>query len=352
MAGIIGYGIYIPRYRITATEIARVWGEDGEKIKQSLGIFEKSVPNLDEDASTFAVEAARNALKFAQLSESRDIEAIFVGSESHPYAVKPTASIVAQAINASSFSFSADLEFACKAGTAGIQCVVGLCESGLIKYGMAIGTDTSQGRPGDALEYTAGAGAAAYIIGKEDGIAKIEATCSYTTDTPDFWRRPGAEFPSHGGRFTGEPAYFKHITSAAKRLFEKTGFSPKDFDFAVFHQPNGKFPLIVAKILGIDCKKVEQGLVTPWIGNTYSAASLIGLASVLDVAQPGQRVLLVSFGSGAGSDAFSLLITDEIIEKREEARKNNVKTLKEMISEKQYLDYGLYVKHRKKLKNM
>ena len=106
---------------------------------------------------------------------------------------------------------AADLEFACKAGTAGMQMVMGLVDSGMIKYGMAIGSDTSQGRPGDALEYTASAGGAAFIIGKEKerSIASIIKTVSFTTDTPDFWRREGANFPTHGGRFTGEPAIFQ-----------------------------------------------------------------------------------------------------------------------------------------------
>ena len=115
--------------------------------------------------------------------------------ESHPYAVKPTATIVADAIRASPNLTAADLEFACKAGTAGIQAAVGLVKSGMIKYGLAIGADTSQGAPGDALEYTASAGGAAYIIGEDNTIADIEHTCSFTTDTPDFYRREGQAYP-------------------------------------------------------------------------------------------------------------------------------------------------------------
>ena len=33
------------------------------------------------------------------------------------------------------------------------------------RYVLAIGMDTAQGRPGDALEYTAASGGAAFIIG-------------------------------------------------------------------------------------------------------------------------------------------------------------------------------------------
>ncbi|NYZ79097.1 hydroxymethylglutaryl-CoA synthase [Candidatus Micrarchaeota archaeon] len=344
MIGIVGYGVHIPRYRIKAEEIARIWGDEGGA--DGLGIIEKSVPGMDEDAATLAVEASRNAIRRCGVDPKR-INAIFVGSESHPYAVKPTATIVAEAVGSTPHLTAVDMQFACKAGTTAIQCCMGMCSSGMIEYGLGVGTDTSQGRPGDALEYSAGAGAAAFVIGRDKIIAEIEGTCSYTTDTPDFWRRPGMDFPSHGGRFTGEPAYFKHTISASKELMEKLGLKPGDFDYAVFHQPNGKFPLQVAKMLKIDPSKIKQGLLTPLIGNTYSAASLIGLASVLDVAKPGNRILLTSFGSGAGSDSFSIVVTDRILELRGKNR-----SVFQYIGEKEYLDYGLYVKQRRKLKSL
>jgi hydroxymethylglutaryl-CoA synthase len=346
MIGISGYGVYVPRYRIKVEEIARVWGEDADKIKSGLGVSEKSVPHLDEDSATMAVEASRRALIHSGLEHS-DIGAVFIGSESHPYAVKPTATIVGEAIGSTPHIMAADFEFACKAGTAAIQCCMGLCSSNMIKAGLAVGADTSQSKPGDALEYTAGAGAGAYIISKEGAIANIEATYSFTTDTPDFWRRQHVEFPSHGGRFTGEPAYFKHVVSASKEMMKTTGLEAKDFDYAVFHQPNGKFPLMAAKLLGFPKEKVMQGLMTPIIGNTYSGASLIGLASVLDVAKPGERILLTSFGSGAGSDSFSIKVTPEIEKKRKRSL-----LLSEQIKDKEYLEYSFYVKHRRKLKSM
>lgn len=348
-SGIVGYGAYVPAYRIKPDEIARVWGEEAERIKSGLGILEKSVPDIDEDSATMAVEAARNALAVADIDAAK-IGAVYVGSESHPYAVKPTATIVAEAIGSTPEVMAADLEFACKAGTAGIQIGMGLVLSNMVSYALAIGSDTSQGRPGDALEYTAAAGAAAFIIGrqKEEILAKLEATYSFTTDTPDFWRRPHAQFPSHGGRFTGVPAYFRHIMGATQGLFEKTGMNATDFDYFVFHQPNGKFPLEAAKKMGIDPEKVKPGLLTPIIGNTYSAASPLGLCNVLDIANPGQKILLTSFGSGAGSDAFWIETTDLL----PEARKRTEHPLSWYVGRKTYLDYGMYAKHRRKLKSL
>jgi hydroxymethylglutaryl-CoA synthase len=342
-AGIVSYGVYIPKYRIRAEEIARVWGER-EDMAQNLNVFEKSVPDFDEDAVTIAVEAARNAIKRASVDPAR-IGAIYAGSESHPYAVKPTGTIVGEAIGVNHELTAADFEFACKAGTAAVQACLGLVTANLIDLGLAIGTDTSQGAPGDALEYTAAAGAAAYLIGRENLAAEIEGFYSFTTDTPDFWRREGMPYPEHGGRFTGEPGYFKHVTSATRGLMKKMRTSPEDYDYAVFHQPNGKFPVRVAGQLGFSRDQIEPGLVVPWIGNTYSGSSLIGLAATLDIALPGERLFLASFGSGAGSDAFSIRVCDGIDDVRDRAPK-----VRDYFKNVQYLDYAVYAKHKGKLR--
>ncbi|MCJ2511810.1 MAG: hydroxymethylglutaryl-CoA synthase, partial [Candidatus Thermoplasmatota archaeon] len=315
--GIVSYGAYVPRWRITPVEIGRVWGTDGEAISRGLNVKSKSVPSPDEDVVTMSVEAARNLMKRCKV-HPKDIGAIYVGSESHPYAVKPTATIVAEAIEAAPDLTAADYEFACKAGTAAIQTCMGLVASNMMKYGMAIGTDTSQGAPGDALEYSASAGGAAFLIGTSDIAARINETYSFTTDTPDFWRREGEDYPKHGARFTGEPAYFKHVLTCGKNLMEIAGTSPEDYDYVVFHQPNGKFPLRAAKMLGFGKEQTTIGLLSPMIGNTYSAAVLLGLASILDVSKPGDRILAVAYGSGAGSDAFDITVTEQITELRKD----------------------------------
>ncbi|MCK5094227.1 MAG: hydroxymethylglutaryl-CoA synthase, partial [Spirochaetes bacterium] len=303
MEGIVGYGAYIPRNRIKVEEIAKVWGADAPSYKKGLMLEEKSVPSLDQDTITMSVEASKNALKRA-LIDPKDIGAVYIGSESHPYAVKPSGTVLAEAIGATPDVHTADLEFACKAGTEGMFIALNLVASGVIKYGLGVGADTSQGAPGDALEYSAAAGAAAFIFGKENLVAKAHETYSYMTDTPDFWRREYQYYPQHGGRFTGDPAYFKHIKGAARGIMDKAGMKPEDFQYVIFHQPNGKFPVLVAKKLGFKEHQYLPGLLSPTLGNTYSGSSPMGFAATLDIAKPGELILLVSYGSGAGSDAF------------------------------------------------
>ncbi len=346
MVGIITYGAYIPRFRITVEEIARVWGANAAEISGGLGVLEKAVPDYDENTATFAVEAARAALRRREVNRD-EIKAVYVGSESHPYAVKPTAVTVGEAIRATPSMTAADYEFACKAGTAAIQTSMGLVSSGMMKYAVAIGADTAQGAPGDALEYTAAAGGAAYVIGCDDPIAEINDTCSFTTDTPDFWRREGEDYPKHGGRFSGEPGYFKHVETAARMMLEKRGTRPTDYTYAVFHQPNAKFPQKAAKALGFTQEQIKTGLLVPRLGNTYSGAVPLGLAAVLDVAKPGDRIFVTSYGSGAGSDSFDITVTDAILDKIDRSKAPSVE---QMLAKKKYLDYAVYARHKGKIK--
>lgn len=345
-AGIVSYGGYVPRYRISPKEIGAVWGVDGEAMGRGLNIRAKSVPGPDEDVITMSVEAARNSLKKAPHIDPKDVGAIYVGSESHPYAVKPSATIVAEAIEAAPVMTAADFEFACKAGTAAMQACMGLTLSDMYRYGMAIGADTSQGAPSDALEYSASAGAAAFVIGTDHTMATLDHTISYTTDMPDFWRREGQAYPSHGGRFTGEPAYFKHVISCANLLFKRAGTRPEDYDFAVFHQPNGKFPVRAGKMLGFNDKQMDTGLLVREIGNTYSGAIMVGLCAIFDIAKPGQRVFAVGYGSGAGSDGFDITVTDGI----EQIDRKAGRTMRSMVEDAKFLDYATYAKFRKKIR--
>lgn len=346
--GIVGYGAFIPRRRIKLEEIAKVWGADAASYRRGLQLQEKSVPGKDEDTVTMSVEAARNAIARSGGVDPRSIGALYIGSESHPYAVKPSGTIVAEAIGATPELHVADLEFACKAGTEGMYLAYSLVKAGNVQYAFGIGADTSQGAPGDALEYSAAAGAAAFLFGADPGriLAEVVETYSWTTDTPDFWRREYMHYPRHGSRFTGEPAYFRHSSSAAKGIMEKAGLKPEDFAFAVFHQPNGKFPMRVGQMVGFTRKQLETGWLSPWLGNTYSGASPIGLTAILDVAKPGDLVLLTSFGSGAGSDAFVFRVTDRVLEVQGLAPK----TRPQLDENKIYVDYGTYAKLRGKIR--
>ncbi len=334
--GIVSYGARIPRLKILGSQVAAAQGKTEQKIFKALGVESKTVPGIDEDTITLSTAAGFQALERLELSVDskkigKEVGALFIGSESHPYAVKPSGTVVAQALGIASDSSDdgvtsplalADLQFACKAGTQAMQIALLYVCSGFSQYAMAIGTDTAQAKPGDVLEYTAGAGGAAYILGAEKNggqklLARLLATTSVATDTPDFWRRPYQAYPEHAGRFTADPGYFTHIKMAAELVMKEANLKPKDFGFCVFHTPNAKFPTQVARELGFSSQQIEASLLVTQIGNTYAGSSMLGLAATLDIAQAGEKVLVVSYGSGSGSDVFIFETTKYL----EQARK-------------------------------
>ena len=120
---------------------------------------------------------------------------------------------------------------------------------------------------------------------------------------------------------------------------------PEDFAAAVFHQPNAKFPQRAAKILGFSKEQIRDGLLSPQIGNTYAGASPLGFAAALDNANPGDRILLVSFGSGAGSDAFSFVVTEKITD-----AKTRAPLTEAYLQRKSAVNYATYTRWRNKIR--
>ncbi len=333
--GIVGYGVYTSKFRIKE------------------GNMERSVPFIDEDAVTASVEAGKMALIHSAVDQSY-IGKVYVGSESNPYAVNPIASKVAQVLKLGKEEKderiqgvdAIDTEFACKAATSMFKDASGLVyyPKANIDYAMCIGADNSQAAPrtelGGELDSFVGFGGSAFIFGMHDVIAEMEGWYSCTSDTPDFWRRDLEPYPRHGGRFTGKPAYFKHVMKACKTLMEKLSLKVSDVDYFVPHQPNLGFPVKVAIQLGFNEEQYSPSLKVAKFGNAYSGSSPIGLAAVLDIAKPDERVVLVSYGSGAGSDAYSFMTTSQILEKRQRQKF----TVRHQIENEnlQYVDYNTY----------
>jgi hydroxymethylglutaryl-CoA synthase len=208
-----------------------------------------------------SIEAARNALARAQI-DPQDSRAVWVGSESHPYAVKPTSTVVAEAIGAAHLHSGRGPGVRLQGGQRGHRGGHGRCRLRMGRYALAIGMDTAQGRPGGragiygcirwrCIHHRRGRG--------ERGCLR-RRRCRTSADTPDFWRRAYAHYPSHGHRFTGEPAYFEHVVSAGKELLAGDGHAAVRLPLRrVLHQPNTKFPQRAAQMLGFTPEQIKAG---------------------------------------------------------------------------------------------
>lgn len=335
MVGIISYGFYVPRYRIKIEDIARVWNKNPQEIISSLRIKEKAVAGIDEDSLTMGYESAMMCLSDVDVRRDH-IKTVLFGSETPPYSVNPTSTILAEFLGIEKNYLSYDMQFACKAGTGGIISTMGLVKSGFTPYGLVTASDKAKAKVHDALEYTAGSGSVSVLIGTKDVALEIVGCESFSSDTPDFWRREGIRYPSHGGRFTGKPSYFYHIQQVADLLLAKTKYKPKDFAYSVFHMPNGKFPLEVGVSLGFTKEQIVPSLVISQLGNSYTASALMGLVAVLESAKENDLILFISYGSGAGSDAFIFRVTKHL--------KNHRRIFKKSIEKKEYIDYATHLK--------
>lgn len=302
-AGIVGYGAWVPKHYV----LSRVIDDRASQ----LGLVKKSLASWDEDSVTMAVQAGLMAFTNSNVLP-KNVGALYIGSESPAYAVNPSSTIVADMLSMGHDYHAVDLQFACKAATAGLQMMMAQIASNGVTNGLIIGSDKSQAKKGDALEWSAGAASAALLIGRNTIIARVLATASFSSDTPDFWRREGQLHPTHGGRFTGKPAYFRHVIEATNKVMRINKLVPQDISYAVFHMPNGVFPYQVGKQLGFTRAQIDPGMTVLSVGNPYSASSLLGLTAVLEVAQPGELILMTSYGSGAGSDSFVFEVTNAI----------------------------------------
>jgi len=335
MVGIVSYGFYVPKYRIRTEEIANVWGKNPEDVKKSLLITEKAIAGVDEDSLTMAFESASSALSDVKVDRNK-IKVVLFGSETHPYAVNPASTILAEFLGIEKNYLAYDTEFACKAATGAIISAQALIKSGYSDYALISGSDKGMGKTHDTLEYTASSGSVSLLLGKDDLILELIDFESFSSDTPDFWRREGIRYPSHGGRFSGKPSYFYHIEESSKSLLKKTGLKPEDFAYGVFHMPNGKFPVQVAKSLGFSFGQIKDSLTVNYLGNSYTASALMGLTAVLEKAKTGDLIFMCSYGSGAGSDSFVLKVTKNL----DKRRKQFLKT----VENKQYISYPTYLK--------
>ena len=344
MLGILGYGYFVPYLRIKVEEINSVWRNYPISfLKEKLGLSERAVLQPNEDVITLAIAASKSAIKNSKI-EREKIDALYLGTCTNPYDSKPSATVVAEALGLSPYLMCGDVQFSGKSGTAAIQICMGLIESKMASCGLAIGSDALNRHacPGRLFEYEASAGAASFVIGKEEPIAEIEGTCSYVSDTSEFWRTEGDRYIQSTGLSPGSPAgdvypmwevgYVEHVTHASKSLMQKLGLKPEDYSYSIFQQPFGTASRHIMGRLGFTEKQVELGTIANTIGDCGAASALLGLANVLDSAKPEERIFVASYGFGGGSDAFSLKVTSHIKEKKPEVPLKEILERKELVS--------------------
>ena len=336
--GILGYGVYVPRYRIKRDEYLKVWGSFAAR-----AVDEKTVPGYDEDVVTMAVEASLNSLKRAGVDQA-EINALYLASTSAPYVEKLLSSTIATALGLSKDITVADYTSSTKAGTSALLSCFDLVASGRAKYGLAVASDCPIARPGSSLEHSFGAGASAFVIGEGKRVATFEGSNSISSEVLGLrFRRDGEKYVEDSAIRPYTKLVFNQIViSNASTLMKKLGKKPEHFSHIILQQFDGREPYRLGRRLGFSDLQIKKGTVVSKTGDTGACSTLIGLTAILDTAKPGERILMVSYGSGAGSDAISVLVHEGV-----EERRLKVPSLEDYLADKEYVDYVTYLKLRK-----
>ncbi len=312
VVGVTGYGVYIPKYRIDRSIIGEAWAGRGRG--------ENAVAGADEDVITMAAEAALNAVAHASLDCSADLNALYFGTGSALDFEHSSLGVIAEVLRASSEIDCADFTASPRAGFAALKACRDAVASGRLGNGLVIGAEQRATAAGSPEEMNCGDGAAAFMLGTDDVIAEIDEVYSHATNFVDRWRDADSEYvKEYEPRFTRDYGYKRHILAAATGLFEKLQAGIGDFDHVVLQQPNAGMVKGLAEALNASQDQLRHGNLMGAVGDLGAASALIGLADVLDNAEPGQRILVLSYGSGA-SDAISLRVTGAIDAVRERVK--------------------------------
>jgi hydroxymethylglutaryl-CoA synthase len=346
--GILSYGVALPRYRIDSGEIWKVWKNISISFFDTLSIGERGVLGPEEDTLTLAVSAAKMAIERSHISPEK-IGAVLLGSGTSTYATKAAATILIDALGLDHNILATDVQCADKSGSTALWLAAGMVEAGMIDNALVIGADTlnRHTQPGMVLEYVSSAGAVALILGKENPIATLEAMATHSHDQNDYFRTEGERFIQPGAGFYGWVSSWgllDHVEPAGKALFEKTGLTPQDFSKFAVPQKTGLRPLMTMGKLELEMMQVLPYVLTAQIGDCGAAGVPLSLAHILDFAEPGERVGVIDYGGGAGCDAWSLICTDAIAERRPESG-----FVYQLLDDKIMVDYATMVKFEQKL---
>ena len=334
--GIVGYGVYIPRFRIKREENSKVWGGRARG--------ENSVSNIDEDVITMGTESALNALDHSGLQPSK-IEALYFGTNSSPRIDHSLLGIIAEVLDLSKEIDLVDFTSSPRANISALKSCQDAIASKRIRFGLVVGGDCLLTLPGSPIELYSGAGASGIVLGSEDVFAEIEGIYSFSSHILDRWAAPKTfSLTEYEPRFTLRYGYYDHIIKAAEGLLKKLGTNIREYQHVVLQQQEeGTFRTMI-KALGLNQGQLEAGSFFSEVGDLGNASVFFGLAKVLDRAKAGDRILLLSYGAGTG-DAVSFKVNERLEAVRKQGR--GVETY---LRAKEYLDYFALSKLQKSFK--
>jgi len=306
MVGICSYGGYVPRYRLDRMKIFESMGwMNSANFAYSRG--EKAVANVDEDTITMAVAASLDCISDINRSE---LGGVYFASTTLPFKERQNSGIVVGALNMNDDVRTADFTGALKSGTTALVSAIEAVQSGNTNNVVVCSSDCRLGKMGSPQELIFGDGAAAFLVGDKDVIAEFKGSFSIACDFIDHYRGSMSKFDRQWeDRWIRDMGFDIFIPQVVNGLLKKCNLKISDFSKVIFPCHYGAERKKLTKILELDPAKVQDPMMKE-IGEMGTAQSLAMMVRALEDAKPGDKILLISYGSGC--DALCFEVTDNI----------------------------------------
>ena len=329
--GISGYGVAVPRLRVKSEEYIKAWGSF-----RAAGVREKAVMGFDEDVLTMAAKVSRRAMALAPVTPDK-VSRFALASTSAPYVEKLLSGTVITNLGVPNSAFVSDHTTSARAGTEALIAAMEHVKADPMGCAVVAAADAPKASMWSSLEHGLGAGAAGFVLESENLLAEFEGHASYACEHFGERFRPSDDDMIHDleVRKFAQSSLVGATTKAASALMKRLDSKPDDFAHVVIQQPDARAPAAIAKKLGFADDKLSSGSIASAVGDLGAASVPLGLAAALDAAKAGDRILVVSYGSGAASDAISLKVVSD--------RKASPSVAAE-IDRKEYIDYVQYLK--------
>ena len=329
--GISGYGVSVPRLRIKKDEYAKAWGSF-----QASGVAEKALMGFDEDVLTHASKVVKRALASVPL-EPEKVTRFALASTSAPYIEKLLSGTVITNVGIPNGAFVSDHTTSSRSGTEALLSALEHVQANREGNAVVAVADAPKASMWDPIEHGLGAGAAGFVLSGNDLIAEYEGHATYACEHfgERFRRSDDDLIQDLSVKKFAQSSVVGTTVRAASMLMKRLGRKPEDYAHVVIQQPDARTPSAIAKKLVFTDEHLASGSVAAQLGDLGAASVPVGLASALDAAKPGDSVLVVSYGSGAASDAISFKVVGD---------RKAKPSLKDTLDDKEYVDYVKYLK--------
>ena len=331
MTGIVSYGAYIPWLRLKRETIHAAMGWlNNARLKG-----EKAVASEDEDSITMAVAAGIDCL--GQI-DRKSVDGIYFATTTAPYRDRQDAAIISAALDLREDIRAADFTDTTKAGTTALLSAIDTVKSGATANILLCAADLRPAKAGGTEEHIYGDAAASVLIGNDKPVATLECAYSLSRDFMGHWRAEYDRFEhASEDRFNRDMGYIASVRESVKGLLAKAKVEMKDITKVVYPGPYAREHGKISKAIGAAPEQLQNTLLET-VGDAGAAHPLLMLVGALEEANPGDLILVASFGTG--SDALLFKVTDEIKNQQGKSRfKSNLENKKYLENYQKYASF-------------